>query len=144
MRIWLARTVGTVVIAALGLAVQGFSGDRDDVTEVFAGLAIVPLLVAVFLHQWPLRADDADAVRSQYYKRFFIAVGIAQTSVAFGFAGMFLTGRLWMLGLGTVASLVALGLHAPTRRAIELEDRRLREQESPATLSDALDDSTLS
>ena len=136
---WLVRTVAVTLVGVLGMGLQGIAGDRAGLAPLFGLLTVVPAAISVYLSLRPLRPDDAEAVRTQYARRFFAAVAIAQSALAVGYVGVFVAGPPWVLVLGTTVSLVALAFNAPTAGAIAREDGRLREQGSPVTLSEALE-----
>ena len=139
MRLWVAYVGAVVAIVAVGLVVGAPAGQSDGGGGLFATVVLLaPAVGYVALARRPLTAEGRAALAAEHRQRFFLGVALAESPALFGFVGLFITGATWVLLAGAAVSLVLLGLHAPTTRAIQREDERLRAGGKPVTLSEAL------
>jgi F0F1-type ATP synthase membrane subunit c/vacuolar-type H+-ATPase subunit K len=139
MRLWFAYVGAAVAVVVIGLVVGAPAEQEEAGGGLLAMLVILaPAAGYIGLTRRPLTAEDRAALAAEHRQRFFLGVALAESPALFGFVGLFITGSTWVLLAGAAVSLVLLALHAPTPRAIQREDERLRAAGKPVTLSEAL------
>jgi F0F1-type ATP synthase membrane subunit c/vacuolar-type H+-ATPase subunit K len=85
-----------------------------------------------------LSGTTALALARSYTTRFFVGIGLADSSALLGVVIALAMSRLWPYLAGQAASLVGFAMMAPTARNIERDEERLRAEGSPVTVWDAL------
>jgi F0F1-type ATP synthase membrane subunit c/vacuolar-type H+-ATPase subunit K len=140
MRLWLVYCSAVLVIIVVGVAVAAFAPPEGEMQTGPAALLVLLAPAAGFLAVTRRRytAQTRAELAAEHRQRFFLGVALAESPALFGLVGLFLTGALWVVLAGGALSLALLALHAPTERAIDREDERLRSAGSPVTLSEAL------
>jgi F0F1-type ATP synthase membrane subunit c/vacuolar-type H+-ATPase subunit K len=140
------RTMYLGLVLALPLWVVAFSflapwdGSDEGVAPyivVVAGAAALGLTVGV--RQRSLSASSPRALAGRYRSRMFIGIGIAETTALISIVTTFvIQNSLWLIVLGVAFSLTGLWVAAPSRRNLDRDQDRLREQGSPISLVAAL------
>jgi hypothetical protein len=127
--------------AALGTQEPSWSAS----SAVRAGLAIMAIGLAEQLVLWkwkvlepPMACPEAGSPAGYYLTRFFLRVAFANVPFLFGFVLSFTTGRWWLILFGALPSLAGYAHAAPTRRAIEREQRDLWDRGCTGDLLTAL------
>ena len=85
-----------------------------------------------------LSGTTTQALARSYITRFFVGIGLADSSALLGVAIAFATSRVWPYLVGLAASLTGFAMMAPTARSIQRDEERLRARGSPVSLWDAL------
>lgn len=113
-------------------------GDGAWAPWVVAGDGVLSLAFVARFSRTPIEAHDVPSLAVEYRGRAFVGWAFSTGPVAFGFAAFFVSGDLWVYGLGVPFGAVALWLTFPTPARVAALDRRLRARANPVSLLEAI------
>jgi hypothetical protein len=87
----------------------------------------------------PLDASSDAALRTSYFRKFFIQVGLGEVPFFLGIAAIALTGHFWLYFVGAAFSVVVYIRFAPTARNIDRIQRKIDLTGSQCSLRQALE-----
>jgi hypothetical protein len=135
--------VGLIASLILFLVVLNFierfdGGDEGPVPVAVLALGVLSLIGTLLVSRRRLSTSSAQALASAYRASFFIEIGVAEAAALFGFAGVFITGSVWVYLIGLAFTFVGFGIAAPSRADIERRQREITASGSSLSLLDAL------
>jgi hypothetical protein len=105
---------------------------------LIAVLGLVEQAVPRRLVERPLPCGDASALAGAYRARFFLRMAFANAPALIAFEFSFITERWWVYLFGLVPAAVGFRYAAPTRSAIERDQRDLDDRDCDLSLLGAL------
>jgi hypothetical protein len=106
-------------------------------TALFAD-ALLSLVILVLLRRRFRISSDEKEVVSTYRALFLLRWAMANSVVGVGFAGVLVTGRLWLFPIAMGLGILELSVIAPTHSRIERDQAGLRAAHSQVELFSAL------
>jgi hypothetical protein len=123
-------------------------GDERWIPLFIAGFGVYGLAIASWFGRRPyiyakrgmppVAPADLAQLAAVYRTRMFLGIALVQAVALMGFVGVFIGGSLWLYCLGLALSLFGHWRVAPSRRNIERDQERLREQGISLDLTTAL------
>jgi hypothetical protein len=136
---FLAFSNALVVFAVVVAFAATGDGDGAAVWIVVVALLAVVAAFVVPRFEPPLDCSSEERLASSYRTRFFVRIASGDLIGIVGFVGAFVTGAPWLYYVAGVVALSALWARAaPTRRALEHDQARLRDDGCRISLVSAL------
>lgn len=130
-RVWAAYCLALLLIGVVVLTLDNSGAlDRTSVSAepVAGGITLIGILSLAAGRVWVPRLTGTDrrSLVQSYQNRFFARVAWAEVPALLAFGGfLLLGGEAWVYLIGLTASLVGLGLAAPTWASVHRDQERL-------------------
>jgi hypothetical protein len=113
-------------------------GPRKVAGAILAFSSAYGLALVLWVRARPLPTETPEKLVAGFRGAFFIGLGVAEAPALVGFAGSFITMRLWPYLIGLAVSLGLMAAIAPTRSEIERRQRQIEDAGSALSLGQLL------
>jgi hypothetical protein len=108
------------------------------VVLLIVGIGVACALIAKAVDR-PLDASSTGSLRSSYFRRFFLRVGLGEVPFFLGITALAVTGHFWLYFVGVAFDAIALFSLAPTSHNLNRVQREIDSRGGQLSIREALE-----